>query len=96
MSSNTALKRSPSPAGNESAPKRFKLAYRHDHRLQYPVTPLKPEPALTDVASVDLLLNRSLGLLLVDAGFDLADPVALDGLRSATEECKQYQSPLSF
>lgn len=92
MASNSTLKRAGSPKINESTPKRFKRAYHHNHRLQYPVTPLEPEPALTDVACVDLLLNRSLGLLLVDAGFNLADPVALDGLRNATEECKQYSS----
>jgi hypothetical protein len=34
-------------------------------------------------------MNRSIGQVLREVGFDLADPVALDGFRNATEECMQ-------
>ena len=92
MTSDPTLKR-PVSAISETmdirAPKRLKRAYHHGHRLRHPVTPLRPEPAITDVACIDSLLNRILGQSLMNAGFDLADPVALDGFRSATEECKQ-------
>lgn len=73
---------------DESAPKRVKRAYHHNHYLRHPVTPLRPEPAINDVASVDDLLDRVLGQSLMNAGFDLADPVALESFRRATEECK--------
>ncbi|KAJ9244561.1 transcriptional regulator family: Bromodomain transcription factor [Paecilomyces variotii] len=84
-----AIKRSSSSAPGDSdqaVSKRIKRHYHHHHRLQYPVAPELPEPAITDEVSVDHLLNRSIGQVLREVGFDLADPVALDGFRNAAEE----------
>lgn len=90
MSSEPLLKRpssSLSELPNESASKRLKRPYHHHHRLQCPVIPIQPEPAITDDICVDHLMNRAIGQSLREAGFDLADPVALDSFRNATEEC---------
>lgn len=67
--------------------KRLKQHYHHHHRLQEPVTlPLATEPALQDDGNIDHLMNRSIGQLLRDAGFELADPTAMSSFRSAAEE----------
>ncbi|KAJ5930178.1 hypothetical protein N7466_005671 [Penicillium verhagenii] len=69
-----------------SESKRPKQHYHHHHRLQEPVNlPPSSEPALQDEAHFDHLMNRSIGHILKDAGFDIADPAALSGLRSAAE-----------
>lgn len=67
--------------------KRIKRPYHHRHQLQSPVVRELEEPAITDHATVDHLVTRSIGLSLQDEGFELADPVALDGFRNALEEC---------
>lgn len=68
--------------------KRPKQYYHHHHRLQNPFTlPPVAEPAMQDDASVDHLMNRAMGQLLRDSGFDMARPAALASLRSAAEEC---------
>lgn len=67
--------------------KRMKRPYHHHHQLQSPVVRELAEPAITDHATVDHLLTRSIGLSLQDEGFELADAVALDGFRNALEEC---------
>lgn len=84
--SSPATKRSSSQAEQplESPQKRVKRPYHHHHQLQSPVT---AEPAIANNAAVDHLLTRSIGQSLRCEGFDLADPVALDGFRNATEEC---------
>lgn len=90
LTSEPTLKRSSSSlSAQQNGPeaKRLKRPYHHHHRLQNPVVPAIPEPAITDAASVDHLMNRSIGQSLLQAGFDLADPVALDGFRNAAEEC---------
>ncbi|KNG85561.1 bromodomain associated domain protein [Aspergillus nomiae NRRL 13137] len=66
--------------------KRIKRPYHHHHRLQTPVKPALPEPAIPDDAYVDHLMNRSIGQTLRETGFDLADPAALESFRIATEE----------
>lgn len=91
-SSEPAVKRSSSFAPEDSDyadSKRIKRHYHHHHRLHYPVAPELPEPAIIDEVSVDHLMNRSIGQVLREVGFDLADPIALDGFRNATEECMQ-------
>lgn len=91
-SEDPAIKRSSSSAPgdlDQAVSKRIKRHYHHHHRLQYPVAPELPEPAITDEVSVDHLMNRSIGQVLREVGFDLADPVALDGFRNAAEECTQ-------
>lgn len=45
------------------------------------------EPAIPDDGTITHLLNRAIGHVLKETGFDLAEPVALDSLRNATEEC---------
>lgn len=64
-------------------PKRF----HHHHRLLHPIVTIQPEPAIMDDTYIDYLMNRTIGQSLRDTGFDLADPVALDSFRNATEEC---------
>ncbi|KAJ6114407.1 hypothetical protein N7486_000185 [Penicillium sp. IBT 16267x] len=66
--------------------KRPKHHYHRHHRLQEPITlPLSSEPAVQDEAHFDHLMNRSIGHILKDAGFELADAAALSSLRSATD-----------
>ncbi|PYH48627.1 uncharacterized protein BP01DRAFT_371554 [Aspergillus saccharolyticus JOP 1030-1] len=71
---------------NVSDTKRVKRHYHHHHRLQSPVNPALPEPAIVDDACIDKLLNRSIGQYLQTCGFELADPAALDAFRRVTEE----------
>ena len=90
LASDQAIKRSSSlqaelPEGPEV--KRLKRPYHHHHQLRSPVTLASTEPAIADHATVDHLMNRSIGQSLQQSGFDLADPVALDSIRNATEEC---------
>lgn len=90
LASDPAIKRSLSsqeelPEGPDT--KRLKRPYHHHHQLQSPVTLASTEPAIKDHATVDHLMNRSIGQSLRQSGFDLADPVALDSIRNATEEC---------
>lgn len=67
--------------------KRPKQHYHHHHRLQEPISlPLATEPAVQDDGNMDHLMNRSIGQLLKDVGFDLAEPTAMSSLRSAAEE----------
>jgi hypothetical protein len=68
--------------------KRPKHHYHHHHRLQEPITlPLSSEPAVQDEVHFDHLMNRSIGHILKEAGFELADPAALSSLRSAADTC---------
>ncbi|KAK2779207.1 hypothetical protein FQN52_002503 [Onygenales sp. PD_12] len=84
LSSVPPLKRpSSSP---EPGSKRLRREYHHHHRLQTPVRTGLLEPAITDDASVDGLLNMSIGLVLGEAGFSHAEPVAMDSLRNGVEE----------
>ena len=89
LPSDSVIKRSSSsqaelPEGPDT--KRLKRPYHHHHQLQSPVTLASTEPAIADHAAVDHLMNRSIGQSLQQSGFDLADPVALDGICNATEE----------
>lgn len=82
------LKRSASTL-EDASNKRPTYHYHHHHRLQEPVTlPLASEPAVQDDDHFDHLINRSIGQILRDAGFDLADPGALASFRSSAEECE--------
>ncbi|CAI7591161.1 unnamed protein product [Penicillium pancosmium] len=85
-SSGLPMKRSSS--SQEAADiKRPKQHYHHHHRLQEPVSlPLATEPAVQDDGNMDHLMSRSIGQLLKDVGFDLAEPTAMSSLRSAAEE----------
>ena len=74
--------------------KRQKRSYHHHHRLQTPFKYDLLEPAITDESTVAHSMNRAIGRVLSDAGFCFADPVALNSLRDATEECTRYL-PLS-
>src|SRR5262245_55992251 len=67
--------------------KRQRREYHRYHRLQKPLETGGLEPVIADDTPVDKLLNVSIGLMLKEVGFDLADPVALDSLRSGVEEC---------
>ncbi|KAH8424358.1 TBP-associated factor 8 family protein [Aspergillus melleus] len=89
LTSEPTLKRSSSSlSAQKNGPdaKRLKRPYHHHHRLQNPVNPAIPEPAISDASSVDHLMKRSIGQSLRQSGFDLADPVALDGFHNAAEE----------
>lgn len=91
MASSVPVKRSASTI-EADAKERPTHHYHHHHRLQHPVAlPSASEPALPDAAYFDQLINRSIGQILQNAGFDQADPLALESLRSATEECEQLQ-----
>lgn len=88
-STSTSLKRpsaSQSPA-DESATKRQKLHYHHNHKLHHPVKTQLQEPALLDDGVVTHLLECSIGQILTKTGYDVAEPAALDAFRQATEEC---------
>ena len=89
MVAENALKRpsSLSEVSDERASKLPKRSYHHHHRLLYPVAPIQPEPAITDDSGLESLFHRTIGRSLRSAGFDLADPVAVDSFRDATEEC---------
>ncbi|RAH63663.1 hypothetical protein BO85DRAFT_455624 [Aspergillus piperis CBS 112811] len=89
VSSEPTVKRSSSslPEGPDAPDvKRTKRPYHHHHRLQSPVAPALPEPAIVDEACIDHVLNRSIGQYLQECGFDIADPAALDAFRRVTEE----------
>lgn len=67
--------------------KRPKQHYHHHHRLREPVTlPSTTEPVVQDEGKIDHLMNRSIGKLLKDVGFDFADPAAMSSFQSAAEE----------
>lgn len=68
---------------NEPAPKRRQHYHRH-HRLREPVT---PATAVQDSALIDQQLERSIGLVLNNSGFEIADPLALSSFRHGVEEC---------
>ncbi|RAL01814.1 uncharacterized protein BO80DRAFT_404689 [Aspergillus ibericus CBS 121593] len=85
----TNLKRSSSssldhPSSSDVKP--IKRPYHHHHRLQTPVVPALPEPAIVDESCIDHVLDRSIGQYLRECGFDVADPAALDAFRRMTEE----------
>ncbi|PYI07883.1 hypothetical protein BO78DRAFT_365716 [Aspergillus sclerotiicarbonarius CBS 121057] len=83
------LKRSSSSLPDDrssSNVKRIKRPYHHHHRLQTPVAPALPEPAIVDESCIDDVLNRSIGQYLQECGFEVADPAALDAFRRMTEE----------
>lgn len=89
-SSESALKRSSSSLSNGldgSISKRPKRAYHRYHRLQHPIKPVLPEPAVTDDVSADHLMDRAIATSLKEAGFEMAEPVALESVRQAAEEC---------
>nr|KMM71083.1 hypothetical protein CPAG_07390 [Coccidioides posadasii RMSCC 3488] len=86
---NASLKR-PSPDSDNppaALSKRQKVEYHRVHRLQ---SPLDIEPldsaVIADDASADQLLNMAIGVSLREAGFDHAEPVALDSFRNGVEE----------
>ncbi|PWY87466.1 hypothetical protein BO70DRAFT_385759 [Aspergillus heteromorphus CBS 117.55] len=89
VSSEPAIKRSSSSlAAGPDAPdaKRIKRPYHHHHRLHTPVNPALPEPAIVDAACIDHVLRHSIGQYLVECGFEIAEPAALDAFRRVTEE----------
>lgn len=95
MASSVPMKRSATPI-EAVANKRQTHHYNHHHRLQEPaILPSASEPAVQDDAHFDHLINRSIGQILRNAGFDQADPTALASFRSATEECEQFQDACS-
>jgi hypothetical protein len=87
MATSGQVKRSSShlEAADNKRPRQY---YHHHHRLAEPVTLAQAcEPALQDEDNVEHMMNRAIGHLLRDAGFDLADPAALSSFRGAAEEC---------
>ncbi|KMP05794.1 hypothetical protein CIHG_04965 [Coccidioides immitis H538.4] len=96
MSSKNASLKRPSPDSDNPPAvlsKRQKVEYHRVHRLQ---SPLDIEPldsaVIADDASVDQLLNMAIGVSLREAGFDHAEPVALDSFRNGVEECMEFHS----
>ncbi|GLI80710.1 hypothetical protein PoHVEF18_009067 [Penicillium ochrochloron] len=86
MATSGQVKRSSShlEAADNKRPRQY---YHHHHRLAEPVTLAQAcEPALQDEDNVEHMMNRAIGHLLRDAGFDLADPAALSSFRGAAEE----------
>ncbi|KAL3482195.1 transcription factor TFIID complex subunit 8 C-term-domain-containing protein [Aspergillus californicus] len=87
--SDPAVKRSCSTFSEypiEPDAKRIKRPYHHHHRLHQPVDPGLPEPAIADDSYVDHMMNRVIGHSLFDSGFEIADPLAVEGFRNAAEE----------
>lgn len=87
-SSESALKRSSSalsdhPHGPLKHPKR----YHHHHHLRNPLNAPLAEPAVTDDLSLDQWMDRAVATSLRDTGYDDAQPVAMECVRQAAEEC---------
>lgn len=93
-SSEPGLKRSSSDVTFERPPKRAKRPYHHVHHLQRPLTLALREPAVTD-GSLDQWMCRAIAASFKDAGFDMAQPVALECVRQAAEECTFYAAVLT-
>lgn len=94
-SSESVLKRSSSSLSNqldEPVSKRPMRPYHHHHRLQKPLAATVGEPAVTDDISLDQWMNRAVAIALKDTGFDQAQPVALESVRQAAEECMFAQA----
>ncbi|EEP81241.1 predicted protein [Uncinocarpus reesii 1704] len=67
--------------------KKQKIEYHRVHRLQSPLNVQSLDSAvIADDASVDQLLNMAISISLREAGFDHAEPVALDSFRDGVEE----------
>ncbi|WEW60232.1 hypothetical protein PRK78_005717 [Emydomyces testavorans] len=67
--------------------KKQKVEYRRLHRLQSPLNIASPDSGgITDDATVDQLLSTAIGSCLYEAGFDHAEPVALESFRDGVEE----------
>ncbi|KAL2825021.1 hypothetical protein BDW59DRAFT_172529 [Aspergillus cavernicola] len=66
--------------------KRIKRHYHHHHCLQQLVNPGLPEPAIADESYVNNTMSRVIRQSLRDCGFDIADPLAVEGFRNAAEE----------
>ena len=82
----SALKRgAPDSESETRLPKKQKRPYHRHHRLQAPLDLQVEGSVIPDGASVDQLFNFSLGQALREAGFEHADPVALDGFQSCVE-----------
>ncbi|EED12196.1 bromodomain associated domain protein [Talaromyces stipitatus ATCC 10500] len=71
---------------HEPATKRQKRHYHHNHKLHHPVQTQLREPALLDDGAVAHLLECSIGQILTETGYDIAEPTAIDAFRHATEE----------
>ncbi|KAL1961418.1 hypothetical protein VTO42DRAFT_146 [Malbranchea cinnamomea] len=67
------------------APKKQKRPYHHHHKLEQPLDLQVEGAVIVDDPSVDQLLNFSIGLALREAGFDQADPLALNEFRDCVE-----------
>src|SRR6267378_4319550 len=80
------------PSSDEPFAKHQKRSYHHHHRLQKPFEYDLREAAITDESTVAHFMNQAIGRVLSDAGFCFADPVALNSLQNATEECTRYIS----
>ncbi|KAJ5692755.1 hypothetical protein N7462_002178 [Penicillium macrosclerotiorum] len=86
MASSAPVKRSAS-IFEAAENKRPRHLYHHHHHLAEPINlPTGCEPAVQDDANIEHMMNRSMGQLIRDAGFDLADPAALSSFRAAAEE----------
>lgn len=86
-SSGIPAKRSPDDLENDKT-KRPKHHYHHHHFLRAPIAkPVTSEPAIHDEAHLDHLLNRSIGHILKDTGFDSAEPATLASMRHALDAC---------
>lgn len=80
-----------SPSWQPTA-KRQKRVYHHHHKPEYPLKCNPREPAITDSSIIAHLMNCAIGQIVSQAGFDMADPVAIERLRYATEECMENAS----
>jgi hypothetical protein len=76
----------------EPTGKRQKQMYHHHHRLQHHFKIDLREPTIIDDTAVADLMNRAIGQIVSQVGFDLAEPVAMEGLRFAAEECMTSSS----
>lgn len=86
------MKRSATEANLESGTgKKRRIHHRRIHHKQA----ISNEAALTppNNEAIESLLARSLGLALQDAGYDAADPVAIESFRSKVETCTLFTLP---
>lgn len=85
------MKRSHEAVGEETSfqvVKKQKRAYRHHHSLHTKFDSLsETEPTIPNENAVIQSLLQSIAVIAKDAGFDEADPAAIQHLWSAAENC---------
>jgi hypothetical protein len=82
------LKRS-LPSSDSPTPSK-KRRTRHHHRLEAPLDLQVHGLPVDDELCVDQLLSRSTATALNEAGFEQAEPAAMEGFKERVESCRFY------